>query len=236
MTAEEAAGNSQLSAKHRAMWASGDYSAIADDLVAPLGPVLVDAVGIGTGDRVLDVAAGTGSVAIPAALTGAAVVATDLTPELLERGKASAAERGAKLDWREANAEAMPFSDNEFDAVLSAIGVMFAPHHQVAADELIRLCRPGGTIGLISWTPEGFIGRMFATMKPFVPAPPPGVEPPPRWGREDYVRSLLGERGDRSGYSTRHPSRQQFPHGSRVPRLFQGQLRANDHCVPQHCR
>jgi SAM-dependent methyltransferase len=185
-----------LAAKHRAMWALGDYPAIATDLVASLGPVLVEAIGIGPGDRVLDVAAGTGSVAIPAAQTGAAVVASDLTPELLGRGTAIADECGVTLEWREANAEDLPFADNEFDAVVSSIGVMFVPHHQMAADELIRVCKPGGRIGVISWTPEGFIGQMFATMKPYVPTPPPGVQPPPLWGNEDHVRSLLGDRVD----------------------------------------
>jgi ubiquinone/menaquinone biosynthesis C-methylase UbiE len=183
-----------LAAKHRAMWASGDYPAIVTDVVAPLGPVLVEATGIAPGDRVLDVAAGTGSVAIPAAQAGAAVVASDLTPELLETGRAIADERGVTLEWREANAEELPFADGEFDAVVSSIGVMFAPHHQLAADELVRVCKPGGRIGVISWTPEGFIGQMFATMKPYVAAPPPGVQPPPLWGSEDHVRALLGDR------------------------------------------
>ena len=194
MTTDTSTSDPALAAKHRAMWASGDYPAVAADLVAPLGPVLVEAAAIRAGDRVLDVAAGTGSVAIPAALAGATVIASDLTPELLERGKVTAAERGATLDWREANAEALPFADNEFDVVVSAIGVMFAPHHRPAADELVRVCRPGGRVGVISWTPEGFIGQMFTTMKPFVPAPPPGALPPPLWGEEDHVRSLLGER------------------------------------------
>jgi ubiquinone/menaquinone biosynthesis C-methylase UbiE len=185
-----------LAAKHRAMWASGDYPAIVTDVVAPLGPVLVAATCIGPADRVLDVAAGTGSVAIPAAQTGASVVASDLVPELLATGQGVAAERGVTLEWREANAEQLPFADNEFDAVLSAIGVMFAPHHQLAADELVRVCKPGGRIGVISWTPEGFIGQMFATMKPYVAAPPPGVQPPPLWGSEDHVRALLSDRVD----------------------------------------
>ena len=118
---------------------------------------------------------------------------TDLTPELLRRSRARAAELGLTLDYREANAQALPFGDNEFDVVMSAIGVMFAPDHQCAAGELVRVCRPGGTIGLISWTPEGFIGQMFATMKPYVAAPPAGVQPPPKWGCEDYVRGLLGD-------------------------------------------
>jgi 2-polyprenyl-3-methyl-5-hydroxy-6-metoxy-1,4-benzoquinol methylase len=186
----------ELAAKHRAMWATGDYPKLAAELVAPLGPVLVEACGIGPGERVLDVAAGTGNAAIPAASTGASVVASDLTPELLEHGKTVADRRGVDLRWQEANAEALPFADSEFDTVLSCIGVMFAPHHQAAADELVRVCRPGGTIGLISWTPEGHIGRLFAAMKPHVAPPPPGVQPPPLWGNEDHVRALLGDRAD----------------------------------------
>jgi SAM-dependent methyltransferase len=184
----------QVAAKHRAMWASGDYAKLAAELVAPLGPVLVEATGVGSDDRVLDVAAGTGNAAIPAAQTGASVVASDLVPELLEHGCRLAAEDGVELEWREANAHSLPFGDNEFDVVMSCVGVMFAPFHQQAADELIRVCKPGGRIGLINWTPEGHIGQLFATMKPYVPAPPPGAQPPPLWGQEEHVRALLGDR------------------------------------------
>jgi SAM-dependent methyltransferase len=183
-----------LKAKHRAMWALGDYPAVAAEVISELGPVLVEACGVRRGDRVLDVAAGSGNVAIPAALTGADVVACDLTPELLEVGRRQAALRGAELEWREADAEALPFADGEFDTVLSCVGVMFAPHHQASADELVRVCRPGGTIGVLSWTPEGFIGQMFATMKPYAPPPPPGAQPAPLWGREEHVRELFGDR------------------------------------------
>jgi SAM-dependent methyltransferase len=137
---------------------------------------------------------GTGNAAIPAALAGASVVASDLTPELLEHGRALAAEVGAELEWREANAHALPFADNEFDVVMSCIGVMFAPFHQRAADELVRVCRRGGRIGLINWIPEGHIGQLFATMKPYAPAPPPGAQPPPLWGDEEHVRALLEDR------------------------------------------
>jgi SAM-dependent methyltransferase len=188
-----AVDQSQVAAKHRAMWASGDYAKLAAGLVTPLGPVLVQATGIARGDRVLDVAAGTGNAAIPAAETGASVVASDLCPELLEDGRALAAERGVDLEWREANAHELPFGDNEFDVVMSCIGVMFAPFHQLAADELVRVCKPGGRIGLISWTPEGHIGQLWAAMKPYAPAPPPGAQPPPLWGQEDHVRALLGD-------------------------------------------
>jgi SAM-dependent methyltransferase len=192
-TATTTEADQALKAKHRAMWALGDYPALAADLVSGLGPVLVEACGVGPGDRVLDVAAGSGNAAIPAARAGASVVASDLTPELFEAGRAEAARRGAQLEWRQADAENLPFTDGEFDTVLSCLGVMFAPHHQASADELIRVCRPGGTIGLLSWTPEGFIGQLFATMKPYAPPPPPGAQPPPLWGRADHVRSLLGD-------------------------------------------
>jgi SAM-dependent methyltransferase len=183
-----------LKARHRSMWALGNYPAVAAQLIPELGPTLVEACGISAGDRVLDVGAGTGNAAIPAALAGASVVASDLTPELFEAGRALAADRGAELEWQEADAEALPYRDGEFDAVISCVGVMFAPHHQQSADELVRVCRPGGTIGLLNWTPEGFIGQLFATMKPFAPPPPPGASPPPLWGDEGHVRTLLGDR------------------------------------------
>ena len=183
-----------LKAKHRTMWALGDYPELTTDLLTRLGEILVEACHVGPGDRVLDIAAGSGNATVPAAQTGARVVASDLTPELLEAGRRASAGKGRNIEWREADAEALPFAGGEFDCVLSSLGVMFAPHHQAAADELIRVCRPGGTIGLLSWTPTGFIGRMFATMKPYLPPPPPGVRPPPLWGSAEHVGELLGDR------------------------------------------
>lgn len=182
-----------LKDKHRAMWALGDYPALAAEVIADLGPTLVDAVGVGPGDRVLDVAAGSGNAAVPAALAGAAVVASDLTPALLEAGRRAAEARGVTVDWQEADAEALPYDDGTFDVAMSCVGIMFAPHHATAAGELVRVVRPGGRIGVLSWTPAGFIGQMFATMKPYAPPPPPGAQPPPLWGHEQHVRELLGD-------------------------------------------
>lgn len=183
-----------LKVRHRALWASGDYVAVATELIPELGSELVRACRVGAGDRVLDVAAGAGNAAIPAACAGASVTAADLTPELFAAGRTRAAQQGVGLDWVEADAEAMPFADNAFDIVMSCVGVMFAPRHQDSADELVRVCRPGGTIGLINWTPTGFVGQLFATMKPFAPPPPPGASPAPLWGDETHVSELFGDR------------------------------------------
>ena len=188
------AADRELKARHRAMWALGDYPAVADEVIPALGAELVERAAPRPGQDVLDVAAGSGNVAIRAALTGARVVAADLTPALLEAGAARARRLGASVEWVEADAEDLPFRDAAFDVVTSCVGVMFAPHHQAAADELVRVCRPGGTIALTAWTPEGFIGRLFAALRPFAPAPPPGAQPAPRWGEEQHVRGLLGDR------------------------------------------
>ena len=183
-----------LESAHRTIWALGDYALMAEQVMAPLGPILVADMGIGPGVRVLDVAAGSGNISLPAARTGASVVSTDLTPELLRRSQARAEEQGLQLDYQEANAHALPFGDGEFDAVISAIGAQFAPDHQRTANELVRVCRPGGTIGVISWTPEGFFGRMLATIRPYRPSLSPAVPPAALWGREGYAAALLGDR------------------------------------------
>jgi ubiquinone/menaquinone biosynthesis C-methylase UbiE len=184
----------QLKAKHRALWASGDYPAVAAELIPSLGRTLVEACAVRAGQRVLDVGAGSGNAAVPAAESGAEVVASDLTPELFVAGRRIAAQRGVELTWAEGDAEALPYPADSFDVVLSCVGAMFAPHHQATADELVRVARPGGTIGMINWTPEGFIGNLFKTMSPYAPPPPPGATPPPRWGDEQHVRDLFGDR------------------------------------------
>ena len=176
------------------VWALGDYRRYAKAMVWALGPVLVEACGIGPGMRVLDVAAGTGNVAIPADQAGAQVVASDLTPESLAAGEQEALARGLELTWVVADAQALPFADDEFDVVTSSVGAMFAPDHGAVADELLRVCRPGGTIGMINFTPEGGVGEFFDVFAPYLPAPPPGSAPPLLWGTEEHVGALLGER------------------------------------------
>ena len=186
--------DAELKTRHRAMWGSGDYARMVETFLVPVGQRLAGACDIAQGTRVLDVAAGTGNASIPAARRGAQVTASDLTPALLEAGKRRPDADGLDIEWVEADAERLPFEDESFDVVMSAIGVMFAPHHQDAADELVRVCRPGGTIALLSWTPEGMLGALFRTMKEFAPPPPPGAQSPPLWGSEEHLSGLFGER------------------------------------------
>ena len=188
--------DSELKARHRKMWASGDYPSMVETFLLPLGPTLVEACGITAGMRVLDVAAGTGNASIPAAKAGADVTASDLTPELFDAGRRRAEAQGVELAWVEADAEHLPFEDQSYDIVMSSIGAMFAPHHQEVADELVRVCRPGGTIGMLNWTPEGMIGALFRTMGPFAPPPPPGAQPAPLWGSEQHLSKLFRDRVD----------------------------------------
>jgi ubiquinone/menaquinone biosynthesis C-methylase UbiE len=195
----------------RGMWARGDYHAFAKQTVWELGEVLVTACKIGPGQRVLDVAAGSGNVAIRAAEAGAEVVASDLTPENFEAGKREARERGVELDWVEADAEALPFEDNEFDVVTSCFGAIFPPNHQAVADEMLRVCRPGGTIGMINFTPEGLGGDFFGTFAPYIPQQP-GALSPTMWGSEDHVRELFADRVEKLTM-TRHSYVEGVPGG-----------------------
>jgi SAM-dependent methyltransferase len=175
-------------------WALGDYHRFAKDLVWSFGPTLVEACGISPGQRVLDVAAGTGNVAIRAAQAGADVVASDLEPAQFEAGRREAAACGVELEWVQADAAALPFGDGEFDVVTSAAGAIFAPDHRAVADELVRVCRPGGTIGMITFTPEGMAGEFFELFGRYMPPPPAGAQPPILWGVEEHVRELFGDR------------------------------------------
>jgi ubiquinone/menaquinone biosynthesis C-methylase UbiE len=192
------------------VWALGDYHAFATQLVWSLGEHLVTACAIGPGQRVLDVAAGTGNVALRAAAAGADVVASDLTPESLARGRRAAEERGLQIEWVEADAEALPFPDASFDVVTSSAGAMFAPDQQAVADELVRVCRPGGTIGLIAFTPDGLAASFFGILGRYAPAPPPGTPSPLRWGDEAHVAALLGDRVT-SLRTSRHDLVERYP-------------------------
>jgi 2-polyprenyl-6-hydroxyphenyl methylase/3-demethylubiquinone-9 3-methyltransferase len=176
------------------VWALGDYHRFAKQMVWGVGPELVEACGIESGQSVLDVGAGTGNVAIRAAETGANVVAGDVTPESLAAGEREARERGVDVEWVVADAQALPFADGEFDVVTSSFGAMFAPDHQAVADELLRVCRPGGPIGMANFTPEGGVGEFFGVFAPYLPAPPPDALSPLLWGDEGHVRQLFGDR------------------------------------------
>jgi SAM-dependent methyltransferase len=192
MMAEGASDDRALKAATRAVWALGDYHRFATQTVWEIGPLLVKACGISAGMRVLDVAAGSGNTAIRAAEAGAQVTASDLTPENFEAGRREARARGVELDWVEADAEALPFADHDFDVVTSSFGAMFAPDHRAVARELMRVCRPGGTIGIVSFTPEGLAADFFGALAPYAPPPPPGARSPLLWGNQAHVRELFG--------------------------------------------
>lgn len=172
------------------MWASGDYAVIGTTLQI-VGEELCEAVDVSAGWRVLDVAAGNGNASLAAARRGCDVVATDYVEDLLGRARLRAEAEGLALTTREADAEALPFADASFDAVLSTFGVMFVPHPELAAAELLRVCRPSGIIGLASWTPTGFVGQLLRLVGQHVP-PPEGIPSPLLWGLPERVEDLLG--------------------------------------------
>jgi SAM-dependent methyltransferase len=179
--------------RQRTMWATGDFPDIAKTIV-DVAEVLVDAAGPEPGQDVLDVATGTGNVAIPIAQRGARVVGLDITPELFDDARRRAAEAGVEIEWLEGDAEDLPFDEASFDVVVSSFGAMFAPDHAATAAELARVARPGGTIAFTAWTPEGVNGQLFAAMAGHLPPPADGFQPPVLWGAEDHVRSLLADR------------------------------------------
>lgn len=184
----------ELKERARATWSTGDYPSIAE-LIQSAADDLVDAAEIEKKIDVLDVATGTGNVAIPAAKKGARVTGLDLTPELFEIGRKRASAARVKVEWLEGDAEALPFDDASFDRVLSTFGVMFAPRHKRAAGELVRVLRPGGLIALASWTPEGVAGQMFKIAGAYLPRPPEFAQPPAQWGNEKHVRELFAGHG-----------------------------------------
>ena len=172
-------------------WASGDFSVVAARMML-VSELLCDSADLHAGWRVLDVATGSGNAAIAAARLGCQVVGADYVPALLERGRKRAAAEGLEVELVEGDAEELPFPEASFDAVLSVFGSMFAPDHARAVGELLRVCRPGGTIALASWTPDGFIGELFRTVSRHVP-PPAQLPSPMLWGTEDHLRELFGD-------------------------------------------
>lgn len=176
--------------RQQATWASGDFAIIGVTLQI-VGESLAEAADVRAGERVIDIAAGNGNATLAAARRFARVTSTDYVPALLDKGRARAAAEGLTVEFREADAEALPFYDGSFDVALSTFGVMFTPDHARCAGEMMRVVRGGGRIGIASWTPEGFIGQLFKTVGRHVP-PPAGLVSPAMWGKEDYLRQLFG--------------------------------------------
>lgn len=187
-------GFEEIKQRQRHMWTVGDFPEVATRTV-PAAESIVDRLGIQAGERVLDVATGTGNGALLAAERGALASGLDLTPKLLAVAADRAAAAGLEVDFVEGDAEALPYDDDSFDAVISMFGVMFAPNQQRAADELVRVCRPGGRIGVAAWTPAGSVGQLFMLLAQHLPPPPEGFQPPILWGVEDHVRSLFAVEG-----------------------------------------
>ena len=188
-------GLDQVKQGARAGWAAGDYPAIAQRQLWPVGERIVRRAAVGPADDVLDVACGTGNAALRAAQAGARVVGVDLTPELLDEGARLAEQLGVEVQWLEGDAEALPAEDASFDVVVSVFGCMFAPRHRVAAAELARVLRPGGRLAVSAWTPDGAMGEFFRTLGGHLPPPPDFVQPPLLWGSEDHVSDLFADTG-----------------------------------------
>jgi SAM-dependent methyltransferase len=178
-----------VKSRQQAMWASGDFAVIGTTLQI-VGELLCERVDLRAGERVLDVAAGNGNATLAAARRFAIVTSTDYVPALLERGRRRAEAEGVEVTFQVADAEALPFPEGAFDVVLSTFGVMFAPEHQQSANELMRVCRPGGRIGLACWTPQGFLGHLFQAVARHVP-PMPGVRSPLLWGTDAHIQDLF---------------------------------------------
>jgi SAM-dependent methyltransferase len=187
----------------KTMWTAGDYPEVARRIES-VGEYLAERAGAGPGIELLDVATGSGNVSIPAAKAGASVTGLDLTPKLLEAQRARASAAGVKVELIEGDAEELPFADGSFDRVTSCFGVMFAPRQGVAAEELVRVARPGATIVVAAWTPEGLIGRSFRASARYMPAPPPELKPPVMWGDADHVRGLFDGTGAELSFELRN--------------------------------
>ena len=180
------------------MWGSGNYLAVAEK-IAGVGEVVVERSGLEPGMEVLDVACGSGNATIPAARSGARVTGLDASPALLALARERAADAMVEVDWVEGDPQQPPFDDASFDRVISTFGHMFAPDHRRVAEEMLRVCRPGGAVAIACWTPDGAIGRMFGAIGELGPPPEPGAEAPTLWGTEAHVRDMLGDAGCERG-------------------------------------
>ncbi len=184
---------SDIKARQKAGWAAGDYPTLGAAFVI-ISERLCEAVDLRAGQRVLDIATGSGNTALAAARRFCNVTGVDYTPAWLEAGRKRAAAEGLQVRFQEGDAEELPFPDASFDVVLSTLGVMFAPDQEKAVSELLRVCRPGGTIGLANWTPESFSGKLIQTTSRYLPPPPPNLKSPLLWGTEEQLRELLGDK------------------------------------------
>ena len=205
MSAQEALATIDFEAikgKQRTTWASGDYAVVAST-IQYMSELLCESIDLHAGDRVLDVATGSGNAAIAAARRGAVVTGIDFTPGLLEQAARRAEAERVHIDLMEGDAEALPFPDDAFDTMISVVGVMFAPNQRQAAAELIRVCRPGGLVAVASWTPDGFVGALLRLVGSFV-APPAGLTSPTRWGTREGISELMGDRVDISWVDRTH--------------------------------
>ena len=181
--------------RQRVAWAAGDWDSCSR-VIEPVGVVVLDRIDLRPGLDLLDVGTGTGgNIAIPAASRGARVVGLDITPELFEHARRRAAEAGVDVEWIEGDAQELPFADESFDRVVSTFGAMFAPDHERAARELVRVCRPGGLVAMTTWANDGFAAGLFKLNGSFLPPPPSGVQPPPLWGVEDHVNEVFAAAG-----------------------------------------
>ena len=220
-TIAPAADLSAVKTRQQAAWSSGDYAVVGTTLQI-VGESLCEAVDLRAGQRVLDVAAGNGNATLAAARRFADVVSTDYVGALLDRGRQRAAAERLQIAFQEADAEKLPFADASFDAVLSTFGVMFTPDQQQAANELARVCRPGGKIGLANWTPDGFIGQLFKTIGKYVP-PAPGVKSPALWGTKAHLDTLFGTKANVAANSKHFVFRYRSPaHKLEIFRSYYG--------------
>ena len=210
----------ELKQQEREMWATGDYGAVARSMFWDVGARIVERVGVHPGDRVLDIACGTGNAGIRAAQAGGAVVGLDLTPELFEEGRRLARAAEVELDWVEGDAEALPFDDGSFDVVLSVFGCMFAPRHEVAAEELARVLVGGGRMGLCSWTPQSSIAELMRTLFAHFPPASEFTQPPPLWGCEEHVAGLFAGTGLQLRFEREHVA-MRFPSVEDALRIFE---------------